>query len=114
MADALREVVDGWREPGLAWCEEWHWHMLCWADNLWVVADSWEKMERRISDITEALYAAGMRWSPSSLEVMANPVAQGRRSLFAKGMPVQERKWLNVLGIRLDEKGSTRSSWRFG
>ena len=48
-------------------------HHLCWADDLYATAGSFEHLIRILTDMTNAVEDLDMRWKEKSLKIVARP-----------------------------------------
>ena len=86
-----------------------------WADNLWLLADNWREFQEMAQDTTELMNKLGMRWKPSSMEVVHNRHvhnAEKGRALYVRGssggvFTCRQVECLEVLGDRLNARGET-------
>lgn len=115
LCDCLEDVVASWTTRPIDWFEEWRWHLLCFADNLFVVASSFAELQRKIRDLSQAIDAAELDWNPDSLAVLPNHTALQNAPadwrLLAGRLLVPRVSALDVLGVKLDAKGSPSRSW---
>lgn len=113
LAGPLEGVVSRWKERGtdLVWAPDLgDVALLVWADNVFVFASSWADVRVRVSDVSRAIRELGLRFSDSSLEVLAtSQVGAGVLEISDTGQSFSEVQVLRVLGIGLDAKGSAQA-----
>ena len=90
--------------------------LLIWADNVFVLADSWDKLQRRVRRVEELFGQLALRFSTSSLELVASVAArqlrdQARSSTdtgwqgpvrLSDGREFREPPQMVALGVALD------------
>lgn len=114
LAWLLRPVVEGWRRRGVGWGGASCPSLLVWADNVWLLARSEHEGRQMWQDVcAEIVGRGGLRWKPSSLELLAAGAAPGLRNSRAHweaaGGEYTFRRVsdLPVLGTRLDFKADS-------
>ena len=89
-----------------------------WADNIYLVAGSLMMLKTMIDSVTAMLQDRGLYWKESSLRYMTNrveaPASFALQTLSPDGgalpMVVKQVPHMEVLGARIDYKGSTKSA----
>ena len=85
--------------------------LLVWADNFFVVCSDQEELGRRLDELTMAIAGLGLSWSTDSLELLPGLAASDAPPLrlASTGQEFRTVESLRVLGVKLDESGSTRT-----
>ena len=92
-----------------------------WADNVYLLSNSVDGLKKMIQSLSDVLNDRGLFWKPSSLRFMTNCDAslpsftlhsmEPSRAIVP--MEVKHIPHMDVLGARIDGKGSTRAAIAF-
>ena len=108
LREPLQKLVQKWKAAGkpLDWFDgEDLAGLLLWADNVWVYADSWSKLQKRTRSIERVLRRLGLTFGTSSLQVLRGADAPMGTSSLSDGRPFAEVAQMAVLGVLLDGSG---------
>ena len=114
VAGKIEDLERSWGDdPAIKWVdvpELQRAGLFVWADNLFVVSDSWDKLCVRLREVEAKFGELDLRFSTSSLEVLASPAGAARPrapARFADGRAFTEKDAIVVLGIKIDSRAST-------
>ena len=94
--------------PALRWAPELERHsILVWADNIFIVADDPQEVERRARDLERAFASKRLRFGDASLHALSNRFAQQQVMSTAEGQIFKHVDKFEVLGNMLDAYGSS-------
>lgn len=117
LAGPLAAVQDQWRGkgPDIAWTPDVAGvALLVWADNVFVVACLWAQARERMAEVSRVVRELGLRFSDSSLEVLANEFAgEGTLEIRETRQQFALVQTLRVFGLGLDAHGSTMATIDF-
>lgn len=83
--------------------------MLVFADNFYVFADCYAKLQHRCSALATVADECGIPFSNSSLDMVVNDTPPSHMVLSDGRTPVRKSQ-IKTLGVRVDGRGSTRAT----
>lgn len=94
---------------------------LVWADNIWILADTFPMMEAMVCSLTRYINYYGLVWKEKSLKTMSTRIggttdlqlATLDENLEPTEMMILAVNELKVLGTKIDEKGDTASAYLY-
>jgi hypothetical protein len=96
-----------------------YFHGVFWADDIYLVACSWEHIKTMFGILSSEIASLGLRWKESVCEMLLNPYVEGFENLARVDMPTvfgnisfKLVEKLVVLGTSLDSRGTYSTSIR--
>ena len=120
----IRALLQQWHQLGLHFRLDRHesaedsdvwWHLLAWADNFFVLANSPHDLQQKINTIIRKAAAIGQELKPASLEFVQYKHSQRLHGQtpylhLALGLKATRETHFVALGVSIDAEGSTQAA----